>query len=213
MGIGKEIRISDNGEKLLLLKNGDFLLEPSYFNQGFCESDEIKLRESVVRRLEKARELLPDGYDFKIFDGYRLLDTQEKLFSRLYNHYREHNPDWDEQVLNEATENFVATPRYELGHPSPHNTGGAVDLTVVDERGRDLDMGVAFDEFTEESFTNHFEYRNKEVHENRMLLKCVMEEAGFINFENEWWHFSYGDQMWAFKKARNYAIYGSVELT
>lgn len=210
----KDIKISDNNEPIVLLSDNDFLLEPFYFNKGIAPSPEIKLREFVIGKLTRAKKLLPKGCNFKIFDGYRLLSTQTKLFDGLYNYYREHHSDWDDSLLREKTLMFVAFPSRDKDCPSPHNTGGAVDLTVTDDQGNDLNMGGPFDDFSERfsGFTDYFEYKNKRFHENRMLLKCVMEEVGFVNFKNEWWHYSYGDQMWAFQKGRNYAIYGSVEL-
>jgi len=216
----KKIGIEDNGETLTLLTADDFALESFYFDKGIAPTPEISLRESVVEKLKEAKKLLPKGYDFKIFDGYRLLETQKQLFDGLYNYYRTHNPNWNKATLGEKTEIFVAAPRYDITHPSPHNTGGAVDLTIVDEKGEELPMGTVFDEFSERgaAFTDHFlgeseNHDNREFHKNRMLLKKVLEAVGFVNYENEWWHYSYGDQMWAFQKGVDYAIYGSVELT
>ena len=73
-------------------------------------------------------------------------------------------------------------------------------------------MGTSFDEFNEKAFTMHFENKNKAFHNNRMILKKSLENAGFVNYPEEWWHFSYGDQHWAEAKNKDYAIYGSMEL-
>lgn len=210
----KEVKILDNCEPLVLLSESDFCLEPVYFKKGIAPSPEIKLRRSVIDMLKEAFGLLPKGYNFRIFDGYRILDTQKKLFDGLYNYYRDRHPSWSKETLWEKTEMFVAVPRHDKKNPSPHNTGGAVDLTIVDENSRDIDMGSPFDDFSERmsAFTFHFDGKNDEFHNNRMLLKRVMEKIGFANFKNEWWHYSYGDQMWAFQKGEDCAIYGSVEL-
>lgn len=204
------VQIKDNSETLELLDEKDFVIDPIYFNNGLSKNSEIKLRKSVVSKLKEARKSLPEGYNFKIFDGYRVLETQTKLFEGLYNYYREHHPNWSQKKLHEATKIFVAVPSYDATCPSPHNTGGAVDLTIIDENGDELPMGTEFDEFTEKAYTDHFQ--SGEFYQNRKLLKDLMEKFEFVNCEEEWWHYSFGDQMWASQKGKNHAIYGSIEL-
>jgi D-alanyl-D-alanine dipeptidase len=45
-------------------------------------------------------------------------------------------------------------------------------------------------------------------HQRRSLLAAVMQQAGFAQHPNEWWHFSYGDQLWAWRTGGQQAIYG-----
>lgn len=210
----KNIKIRDNNEPLILVEEYGFLFEPFYFKQGISPMNEVRLRKGVLEKLRKAEQKLPVGWKFKIYDGYRLLETQKRLFDGLYNYYRNHNPNWDKQTLHDKTEVFVAVARYDKTHPSPHNTGGAVDLTIVDENGKEISMGTVLDEFSERglAFTDYFADKNDEIHENRMLLKDILRTEGFQNYKYEWWHYSFGDQMWAFQSDADYAIYGSVEL-
>ena len=108
---------------------------------------------------------------------------------------------------------FVSPPSHNPKFPAPHNTGGAVDLTIVGPSGIEIDMGTPFDEFTEQSFTNHFaNNETSEVHKNRMMFKEIMEKVGFVNYFEEWWHYSFGDQEWAKNTNQPKAIYGSMEL-
>lgn len=214
----KKIPIKECGDELILLTDEDFVLETFYFNQGISDTTDMKLRRIIVDKLREGKKLLPEGHNFKIFDGFRVLSTQKQLFDGLYNYYRDHNPHWDEAILHEKTEMFVAVPRYDKNFPSPHNTGGAVDLTIVDEDGNELQMGTVFDEFSERglAFTDYFAEissdEEREFHNNRMLLKGIMEKLGFTNYEYEWWHFSHGDQMWAALSGEDCAIFGSMEL-
>ncbi len=213
MGIVSEARkmgilIEECGEKMVLLE--DFVLEPMYFKWGFSETDAIYLREGLVAKLKEAHELLPKGFDFKIWDGFRTLKTQEILYKDYWERLVKENPSWSDEQLREAVEVFVSPASRDPLFPAPHNTGGAVDLTLIDESGSEVLMGAEFDEFNEKSYTNH--YGSGNFHENRMLLKEVLESVGFVNYEEEWWHFSFGDQAWAMAKGETFAIYGSVEL-
>ncbi len=102
----------------------------------------------------------------KIFDAFRPAEAQWVLWN--------HTPD----------PNFLADPRY----GSPHSRGAAIDLTLIDGSGRELEMGTEFDAFTPLSH-----HGNQEVsvvaQKNRMLLMGLMTTAGWDFYRNEWWHF------------------------
>jgi D-alanyl-D-alanine dipeptidase len=82
-----------------------------------------------------------------------------------------------------------------------HSTGGAVDVTLVTEQNELIEMGTGFDSFTAEARTDFFEKKGNtkynEVAKNRRILFFSMTEAGFTNFPHEWWHYDYGDLLWA----------------
>jgi len=214
----KIVQIVDNGEALIDIP-GDFANEPMYFKQGLTDDDSIKLREGVVERLLKAKKNLPKGWNFKIWDGYRPLSIQEKLYKGLWDLRVAENPSLDEAGLKESVEKFVAFPSYDAKKPSPHNTGGAVDLTIINSRGEELPMGSEFDEFHERSYGNYFDIEPGSIdgmagiyRENRLVLKEILKEEGFAPYKWEWWHFSYGNQDWAEFCGESVAIYGSKEL-
>ncbi len=98
--------------------------------------------------------------------------------------------------------------------PANHLTGGAIDLTIANQHGP-LNMGTAFDDFIDKARTDYYEHiqnptqKEKQIKENRKLLKSIMEQAGFTNYPEEWWHYDYGNQNWALKTG-NDAIYGGV---
>jgi D-alanyl-D-alanine dipeptidase len=108
----------------------------------------------------------PLGLRFKIFDAFRPAEAQWALWS--------HTPDPD----------FLADPR----RGSPHSMGAAVDLTLIDGSGRELDMGTAFDAFTPLSHHGACEIPPTAAR-NRALLLGVMTAAGWDFFRNEWWHY------------------------
>ena len=113
-------------------------------------------------------------------------------------------------------------PNYDPTTPPPHSTGGAIDLALADATGSIVDFGSPIDEISPRSHPDYYlnysqeESQNSQklaqtYHQNRLLLKAVMEQAGFQRHPGEWWHFCYGDQMWAWLSEAPRAIYGRVE--
>lgn len=128
---------------------------------------------------------------------------------------------------------FWAPPNPDPAAPPPHSTGAAVDLTLaVCPRGPGaptatpvqlLDMGSEIDAIGPVSEPAHFEavaqasrdprQRDQALtwHRRRELLRTVMERAGFAQHPNEWWHYSWGDQLWAWRREQPEALYGRVD--
>ena len=125
------------------------------------------LREETARRLAAAnQEFSRQGYRIKVWDAYRPLAVQ-KIFWQLV-------PD----------ENFVAPP----ARGSRHNRGGAVDITLVDVAGAELEMPSAFDDFSPRAFRDNREM-SAAARRNMEYLTRVMVDNGFRPISSEWWHF------------------------
>ena len=111
-------------------------------------------------------------------------------------------------------EKFWAYPSYDSNCPPPHSTGGALDVCLSDKEGNLVEMGSLVDQMDETS--NPDFYENIEDEEaiiwngRRKLLREIMTKFGFVQHPNEWWHFSYGDQLWAWKNKKANAIYGKI---
>ena len=131
-------------------------------------------------KLVKAHELLkkrhPD-YRFLIFDVARPLSAQRKMY---------------EVVQNTPYAAYVANPT----RTGLHNYGMAIDLTICDQDGKELDMGTTFDFFgavaginKEEELIVKGRLTRQQVN-NRKLLREVMVAAGFLTIRGEWWHFN-----------------------
>ena len=90
-----------------------------------------------------------------------------------------------------------------------HQTGGAVDLGLCDNEGRELDMGTQYREHTPKTVTK-CKLLSEEQRSNRAILLKAMRRAGFVNYPAEWWHFCYGDKMWAAYSNRKIAVYGEL---
>jgi len=129
---------------------------------------ECYLRSNTVQALVRANQaFMKKGYRIKLFDCYRPLTIQNRMFAIVPN------------------PKYVADP----AKGSIHNRGGAVDLTLVDVAGNELDMGTAFDHFGPEA-SHHYSGVSKKVKNNRKMLRKIMEDAGFTAFESEWWHYN-----------------------
>ena len=106
------------------------------------------------------------GYRIKIFDAYRPTEAQFVLW--------EDNPD----------PKFLSNPHT----GSPHSRGVAIDLTLIDSDGNELDMGTGFDDFTPKSYHSNTEI-SSEAQQNRRILLGIMTAAGWDWYDNEWWHY------------------------
>ena len=125
------------------------------------------LHERAAEMLRKAVHLAqPLGLRFKIFDAYRPSEAQWRLWNAL--------PDPE----------FVADPR----RGSPHTRGVAIDLTLIDGKGRELEMGTGFDEAVPQSHHGSIEV-SVAAQQNRFTLLGIMMAAGWDNYKNEWWHY------------------------
>ena len=191
---------------------GRIEVSPQYFYQGLPGAvNGCSLRRSAAVLLEDALGRLPKGLTFKVYDAWRPVEVQRALFRRFYDSLRANNPDWNEERLTLETKKFVSLPSMDPERPSVHNSGGAIDLTIIEiDSGRELNMGTGFDDFTERSLTAHFENSDcAEIRDNRRLLYRIMTEAGFTNYPLEWWHYDHGDGFWSYYTGKP-AIYRGI---
>lgn len=168
----------------------------------------MSARKAVVLKLNEVLEMLPKEYRFFVFDAFRTKETQLELFNYVYHQQKELNSDLTHEELFCVTKEFIVHPFENQKYPvPPHNSGGAIDLTLS-INGAFLDMGTEFDAVTSLSNTNYFEQDFKpeigiprdrwiDIRKNRRLLFNTMKHVGFINYEVEWWHYDLGDCLWA----------------
>lgn len=168
-------------------------------------------RNTVVDKLKTAESFLPDGLKFKVFDAYRPISVQQSLWDEYRAKVVNANDDLSEDEIDFKTSFFVSKPSYDSSVPSLHNTGGAVDLTLMTDSGYELNMGTVFDDFSDNAWTNHFELCDNflEIQRNRRLLYNAMLLAGFTNLPSEWWHYDYGTKFWGYFNGCN-ALYSGI---
>lgn len=216
----RSVPINESEEPLVPLNiyPEKIICHPEYFIQQIPNAMPVLyIREGVYKKLIAAAKNLPKSYKFVVFDAYRPVEVQKSLFDSYKVKLAKENPTMDEEQLVALTLNFVSLPSTDLKKPSAHNTGGSIDLTIANGEGILLDMGSYFDDMGDIVITDYFEEklkkgekiteREKNIIENRRLLYNVMIEQGFTNFVNEWWHYDYGNQLWAYNGNHKYAIY------
>lgn len=220
----RSIKIVENNEPLVPLNfyPEKIICHPEYFIQEIKNAMPVLyIREGVYKRLVAAAKNLPKGYKFVVYDAYRPVEVQRSLFESYKAKLAKENPNLKDDELTNLTLNFVSLPSMDPAKPSPHNTGGSIDLTIVDDEGNLLDMGSYFDDMDDIVITRYFEQKlengekltdkEKKIIENRRLLYNIMIEQGFTNFVNEWWHYDYGNQLWAYNGNHENAIYSSTK--
>ena len=142
------------------------------------------LHQDAGGMLERAAAVLAarrPGTHLLVLDALRPQRVQERMWKALE---------------GTALTQYLADP----ARGSIHSFGMAVDITIVDATGRELDMGTGFDDLTdlshpalEEGFLARGDLRDEHV-ANRTLLREAMQEAGFRGIRTEWWHFDGGDR-------------------
>ena len=146
-----------------------YATEDNFLKAKVYDCAECYLRLKTVKALIAANtDFQKLSYKIKIFDCYRPLSIQKRM--------------WD----------IVPNPQY-VANPakgSIHNRGGAVDITLVDKNGNELDFGTAFDYFGVEAGHDYTKLPKK-VRNNRKLLKKIMVQNGFREFKSEWWHYDF----------------------
>lgn len=214
------VPIAECGQPLQALGlSRTFSVYPAYFKMGVRHAlAECYSRSAVFERLFQVAKSLPQGLHLVVLDAWRPFAVQQYLYDSLFDAIKEYSPDADEAQLEHLTRQFVSPPSSSRSSPSPHLTGGAVDVTLCDGDGRWLDMGTTFDEASPLSATASFErlatynQSQQQIRGNRRTLHNAMLAAGFSNLPSEWWHYDYGDQLWAWHSGAPAAIYGPVQL-
>ena len=196
------VKIEDKNEPLVNIRNNSNF----FFGKKLLAQEKILVRQSVAIRLEKASSLLPKNIKFKIYSAYRDKSTQMEMWQKRWRINRSKYPNLTEEEIENMTRGQIANPTNGFGG---HQTGGAIDIGLCDAQGRDLDMGTNISEHNSKTRTSASDLTD-EQRNNRRLLHSVMEKQGFKNYPAEWWHFSYGDRMWAAYSNQQQCFYGAV---
>jgi D-alanyl-D-alanine dipeptidase len=124
----------------------------------------------ALARVQK--NLRAQGLGLRVFDAYRPLTVQQKM--------------WD--LIRD--ERYVSNPAVNQGR---HTRGTAVDVGLTDLMGNPLPMPSGFDDFSEKAHAD-YEGASAEEQKNREILRRAMEAEGFTVYPTEWWHFDF--QSW-----------------
>lgn len=200
------VPVRENGERLADLRRVSGLLVDERKQDGTGAF--ALLREGVLTRLLEAQAELPDGMRLLIVEGYRPPLLQRRYFEEYADELRAANPGWSDDQVHMAASRYVSPP-----HIAPHSAGAAVDLTLADAHGRELDLGTQMNASPEESggacYTD-FPDIAEQARRHREILRSALTAAGLVNYPTEWWHWSYGDRYWALATGIGAALYGPL---
>lgn len=201
------------------------------------------VRQGVLVALEQAQSFLQTQYPhwkIFIFDAYRPVAVQKFMVDFTFVEVlqtrgleRSQLSDSETAAILEEVYQLWAPPILDPKTPPPHSTGAAVDITLFDTQTQEtVFMGSPIDEFSPRSHPDHFGNLAQDAiaeegdrasaalaHTHRQLLSQMMHQAGFQRHPVEWWHFSLGDQMWAWLEQQRHgsqplsARYGRVTLS
>ncbi|MCK5511131.1 D-alanyl-D-alanine carboxypeptidase family protein [Candidatus Parcubacteria bacterium] len=239
-GDWKEITIKENGEPLVKIPKE---ISFPYYSRvmKLTDNKEIYLRQKVFNKIKKARLFLQrEGFDLKVYDGWRGAELQENLFwyymraftakqfgkkeeleqfntlSEIKIRFEIFSPEIQAAMIG-ANRTYVSLPSKNPLCPSPHTTGGAVDVWLFKDN-KAANLGVPFDWMKKNAGAfYHLKFKRKrflgndsQICHNREILLLAMIKAGFSCYGPEIWHFNYGNQMDALVKG-GHAIYSYIE--
>lgn len=240
-----QIRILECDEPLVTLPAKLFVLQNPHpyasLAAPYGDRSPYCVRLGVLEGLILAQSYLQDshpGWRIQIFDAYRPIAVQQFMVDYTFAKVVQsrgmqvsHLCETEKEAIWQEVYKFWAVPSYNPATPPPHSTGGAIDITLVNEYDHPVDMGSPIDELSARSYPNYYAIEHlsrldwlgggvklewaKEFHDRRQLLQHIMLRAGFCQHPNEWWHFSMGDQLWAWtmnqrQGTERFAHYGAI---
>ena len=230
----RSIEIKECDDPLVAIPTTEFSLEyPSAYQKlgaDYGDKSPYYLRQQVLNKLLQAKQELNQiepNWQFKIFDAYRPIAIQKYMVEHTFSAICQEKSLNPQQLTEKETEDIYqevyklwAIPSHNNLTPPPHSTGSAIDLTFMTEDGIEIDMGGEIDELSPRSHPNYYQNNDHPqssiFHSRRQLLQQVMTKMGFRRHPEEWWHFSYGDQLWAWlenqsnPQTNTIAIYGNA---
>ena len=226
----QNIAIAECNEPLVAIASNIITIDPHpYMSLGapYGDRSPFWVRQGILERLQKSQAYLQTirpNYQIAIFDAYRPIPVQQFMVNYSFAQLAE-SKGLEVNSLSEEQKNsliaevmkFWAIPSHDPKMPPPHSTGAAIDVTFYRNHAEGVipvNMGSPIDEISDRSLPDYFaSFRNAqavEFHRDRELLNEVMNHSGLVRHPNEWWHFSYGDQLWAWISNEKTAIYGGM---
>ena len=217
----KTTHIDDTHEKHdeRLFDAGQYLeVDARYFNdgrEGAYPTAHLRFY-PLVQMILMNNVLKKHGFQALLWDGWRSSTTQMDLFDEHADDLRDGHPEWGPEQIRASAQKFVSIATGHPFHPSPHVTGGAIDWTLADLDRNPVNMGCAFDDFSDVAATRYFEElatrrsltpEEQVAQRNRRIHYRVSTNLGFANYPAEFWHSSLGDQMWGLDHDKD-AFYG-----
>ena len=146
------------------LSTSDTSIGQPFYTRNLCllQYDTLQLFIKAIQRFKR------DGYTVVIYDAYRPTSVQQKWFDVVKVH------------------KWVANPSIGMG--GVHDRGTAIDMSLIDRDGNELEMPTPMHTFTEESARTNEEMSDT-ARANMDYMTSVMVSCGFTYINSEWWHF------------------------
>lgn len=178
----------------------DYITEHPDFTLG--------LRQTVAEMLVAAQNKLPDTWKIVLRAGYRPPSVQQAIFDAFCDETAQANPKWTTNQVLEHARSYVSDPNVVT---PPHCTGGAVDVDILNAATKELiDFGAPINATSPKS---HLDATGltAEQQSNRKKLHDAMLSVGFAPLASEWWHFQYGEKLWADYYGHESPIYDIIQ--
>jgi D-alanyl-D-alanine dipeptidase len=198
----KSVIVTDNNEPLVEIK------ETEKINLDKTNKNLIpQIRMSVLNLLTKASTDLPSEYKILVSTAFRPYEMQKRMWRKRLLQMAVLHP--ITMILNNRAWKKEAGRYTAPPGGSSHQCGAALDVTLLYKNSK-VDMGSTQNDIGIKVHTFNKEI-NIEQKANREMLYKIMTEAGFANYPLEWWHYSYGDRMWAAYTEESEAFYGPIK--
>jgi D-alanyl-D-alanine dipeptidase len=159
----------------ILIDYVPYATKDNFCHQQLYSHPFIYAHQDAFKNLQKASKLAHEkDLKLRIWDAYRPFEVQAFMADKFPKH---------------VENGYVSHPSEGV---ATHVRGIAIDLTLVDKNGKELDMGTGFDDMSEQSHhgSKAVSEKNKIAEKNRQILAEIMEKSGFEVYENEWWHYN-----------------------
>lgn len=177
------------------------------FNNDTIEQPNL-IRKKVLLKLYRIADRLPEGTNLLVLSTFRSKAKKDEAWKAVLKQIIEENPGIGINAAMKLARLKTSDPRDNSGG---HGTGAAVDVALCNDKGEMFDYGTKFHEYTDVTLTRSSKLTSEQKYNRKQLIR-LMRRYGFVNFPTEWWHFSYGDRVWAaYKGRRNGGIYSSAE--
>lgn len=166
------------------------------------------VRETVAKMVHQASLALPEGVHLGLVEGWRPLARQQRIYDFMWRSALEAFPNRNHASLRRTVCRWVAPTDQKA--PPGHCTGAAVDVWLLNDAGREIDVWSPHERFAASpTFTLGLD---EEPQRHRTMLYEAMMSAGFSNCRDEWWHYSFGDAGWAVRTGEPTCSYGLTQL-
>jgi len=171
---------------------------------------ETLVRERVAEAIRQAIAKLPKDYHLAVVEGWRPMHIQRRMYLGIWQRFKEKHPDWSDVKMRRVVNRYTA-PYDSPKVPPPHSTGGAIDVILVRADGSPYDHTTPYDRFDPTCYSMDAPGLSEEASKTRQILNDIFADTVLTNYPSEYWHWSFGDQGWAYRGGHEAAVYAPTE--